>query len=79
MMKFDIVVRPLEVLIVVIVDHLQVERKVGAVPQSAALLVVDFVVIPVVHAVLQLLLRLLHLIPHTLDLHLQGLLVLLTP
>ena len=68
MMKFDIMVRPLEVLVVVVVDHLQVEREVGSVPQPAALLVVMFVVLPLVYAVLQLLLDLLHLVSHSLDL-----------
>ena len=67
-MKFDIMVRPLEVLVVVVVDHLQVEREVGSVPQPAALLVVMFVVLPLVYAVLQLLLDLLHLVSHSLDL-----------
>ena len=67
-MKFDIMVRPLEVLVVVVVDHLQVEREVGSVPQPEALLVVMFVVLPLVHAVLQLLLSLLHLVSHSLDL-----------
>ena len=68
MMKFDIMVRPLEVLVVVVVDHLQVERQVGSLSEAAALLVVVLVVLPLVEAVLQLVLSLLHLISHALDL-----------
>ena len=67
-MKFDIMVRPLEVLVVVVVDHLQVERQVGSLPEAAALLVVMLVVLSLVDAVLQLILNLLHLISHALDL-----------
>ena len=39
-MKFDIMVRPLEVLVVVVVDHLQVERQVGVMQTSTAPLIV---------------------------------------
>ena len=67
-MKFDIMLRPLEVLVVVVVDHLQVEREVGSVPQPAALLVVMFVVLSLVDAVLQIVRNLLHLVSHSLDL-----------
>ena len=79
MMKFDIMVRPLEVLVVIVVDHLEVEGEVGAVSEAAALLVVVLVVLPLVHAVLQLLLNLLDLFSHPLNLHLKTLLVLLSP
>ena len=79
MMKFDIMVLPLEVLVVVVVDHLEVERDVGAVSVAAALLVVLLVKIPLVHAVPQLVLRLLHLIPRVVELLLETLLVLLSP
>ena len=68
MMKFDIMVRPLEVLVVVVVDHLQVERQVGSLSEAAALLVVMLVVLSLVDAVLQLILNLLHLVSHALDL-----------
>ena len=78
-MKFDIMVRPLEVLVVIVVDHLEVEGEVGAVSEAAALLVVVLVVLPLVHAVLQLLLNLLDLFSHPLNLHLETLLVLLSP
>ena len=78
-MKFDIMVRPLEVLVVIVVDHLEVEGEVGAVSEAAALLVVVLVVLPLVHAVLQLLLNLLDLFSHPLNLHLKTLLVLLSP
>ena len=78
-MKFDIMVLPLEVLVVVVVDHLEVERDVGAVSVSAALLVVLLVEIPLVHAVPQLVLRLLDLIPRVVELLLETLLVLLSP
>ena len=67
-MKFDITVRPLEVLIVVVVDHLQVERQVCSVSEAAALLVVMFVVLSLVDAVLQVLRNLLDLVSHSLDL-----------
>ena len=79
MMKFDIMVRPLEVLVVIVVDHLEVEGEVGAVSEATALLVVVLVVLPLVHAVLQLLLNLLDLFSHPLNLHLKTLLVLLSP
>ena len=36
MMKFDIMVLPLEVLVVVVVDHLEVEGQVGVVQHAAA-------------------------------------------
>ena len=78
-MKFDIMVLPLEVLVVVVVDHLEVERDVGAVFVAAAPLVVLLVKIPLVHAVPQLVLRLLHLIPRVVELLLETLLVLLSP
>ena len=78
-MKFDIMVRPLEVLVVIVVDHLEVEGEVGAVSEATALLVVVLVVLPLVHAVLQLLLNLLDLFSHPLNLHLKTLLVLLSP
>ena len=71
MMKFDIMVRPLEVLVVVVVDHLQVERQVCSVSEATALLVLlveMFVVLSLVDAVLQVLSHLLHLVPHSLDL-----------
>ena len=67
-MKFDIMLRPLEVLVVVVVDHLQVERKVGSVSEATALLVVMFVVLSLVDAVLQIVRNLLHLVSHSLDL-----------
>ena len=78
-MKFDIMVRPLEVLVVIVVDHLEVEGEVGAVSEATALLVVVLVVLSLVHAVLQLLLNLLDLFSHPLNLHLKTLLVLLSP
>ena len=71
-MKFDIMLRPLEVLVVVVVDHLQVEREVGSVLEATALLVVLvvdlLVVLSLVDAVLQLLLQALPLVSQSLDL-----------
>ena len=72
MMKFDIMLRPLEVLVVVVVDHLQVEREVGSVSEATALLVVMFVVLSLVVTASQLLRHLLHLISHSLDLEIAG-------
>ena len=59
-MKFDIMLRPLEVLVVVVVDHLQVEREVGSVSEATALLVVMFVVLSLMVTASQLLRHLLH-------------------
>ena len=72
MMKFDIMVRPLEVLVVVVVDHLQVERDVCSVSEATALLEVVFVVLSLVDAVLQFLGNLLHLVSHPLDLEIAA-------
>ena len=75
-MKFDIMVRPLEVLVVVVVDHLQVEREVGSVLEATALLVVLvvdlLVVLSLVDAVLQLLLQALPLVSQSLDLDMYS-------
>ena len=72
MMKFDIMLRPLEVLVVVVVDHLQVERQVGSLSEATALLVVLFVELSLVDTVPQFLRHLLHLIAHPLDLEIAG-------
>lgn len=56
----------------VVVDHLQVEGEVGVVDPPAAPLVVATEVVPLLHAVAQVVLNLLHVVSHVLDLRFRS-------